>query len=119
MQRTQLPFSFLLLLAGLSAFIQQGCAVKEAVVAQPNESAPHALQVEQRIENQIARISQAQKTGDLEPAMVQGLTENDEMVRRLSLKFRASNSPHDLTASQVDFLESLLLGNSATLDDAL
>ena len=120
MLRVRRPFStFLFLFTGFIAFIQQGCAVKETVVAQPNESAPNALQVEQEVGAQLDRITQGQKTGDLEPAMVQGLTETDDMVRRLSLKFRASNSPHDLTASQVAFLETLLKGNSEALDDAL
>lgn len=116
----RLPLSaFIFLSIGLAALVQQGCAVKETVVAQPNESAPNALQVEQDIEAQMARIAQAQKTGDLEPPMSQGLVENDEMVRGLSLKFRASNSPHDLTDSQAAYLETLLQGNSETLNDAL
>ncbi len=104
----------------LLALAQQGCGVKQTVVQQePAEIGPNAYQIEQEVESQLARIGQAQKTGDFEPPMVVGLAENDELVRGLSLKFRVASPTHDLSGNQAAFLETLLNGNSAAIDDAL
>lgn len=98
---------------------QMGCEVKETVVTQTTDSAANAYLIEQKVEVQLGRINQGLQTGDLEPAMALGLTENDQMVKNLSLKFRAANQTHDLTTDQVAFLGSLLRGNSGAIDDAL
>lgn len=111
---------FLAFAACLLALSQQGCEIKEVVVSQqPVGTAPNALQIEQEIETQQNRISQTLKTGDLEPSMAQGLSQNDELVKHLSLKLRVTNPSHDLTEDQAGFLENLLNGNSAAIDDAL
>ncbi len=118
-----LRFRFSLLLVFCSCFLalsQQGCAIKEVVVTQaPTGSAPNALQIGQEIETQRNQIDQASKTGDLEPPMALGLSQNDELVKQLSLKFRAANPSPDLTTDQAGFLEALLNGNSAAINDAL
>ncbi len=101
------------------ALTESGCGLKEEVVTQGADSTPNAYFIEQKIDVQQARISQGEQTGDLEPAMALGLTENNEMVKRLSLKYRAASSSHDLTSDQTAFLAFLVRGNSGAIDDAL
>jgi hypothetical protein len=117
MRRSTLSLPFVLF-TGFLALCKQGCAVKEVVVTQTTGTPPNALQIQQEIETQEGRIAQALKTGDFEPPMAQGLSENDELVKHLSLKLRVANPSHDLTTDQAGFLEILLNGNATAIGDA-
>ena len=107
------------LLAGFIALSQQGCDLKFTVQQQPPAgSYPNALEVQQGVEAEMARINQGLNTGALEPAMAQGLLETDTMVQALSRRYRSANPSGDLDPSQTAFLDALLNGNQLALNDA-
>lgn len=117
--RRLLRLNLLLLGVVFLVLAQSGCDIKEEVVSQPSGSTPNALLIQERIDAQMVRINQGVQTGDLESSMALGLTETDDMVKKLSLKFRAASPSHDLTSAQTSLLGYILHGNGEAIDDAL
>ncbi len=81
-----------MLLVSAFSLLQQGCTVKWQVVNNPDPY-PNATRIEQRVKNQVYRITSSFNAGNLGQDMADGLVENGEIREVRSMAYVPNTGP--------------------------